>query len=82
METRKAPRPVNHHKLIDRTLDQALEQVAEKGVYLSGAVKKLLDAMEYDAPYSVWLWESDFSLLQTAFSDFIDCCDTRWRSCR
>ena len=38
--------------MIDRTLDRALEQVAERDAYLSESVQKLLDAMEYDAPYS------------------------------
>ena len=32
--------------MIDRTLDRALEQVAERDAYLSESVQKLLDAME------------------------------------
>ena len=38
--------------MIDRAMDRALEQVAERDAYLSESVQKLLDAMEYDAPYS------------------------------
>jgi Fic family protein len=38
--------------MINRTLDWALEQVSERDAYLSESVQKLLDAMEYDVPYS------------------------------
>lgn len=37
---------------INLTLDWALEQVSEKDSYLSEPVRKLLDAMEYDVPYT------------------------------
>ena len=37
---------------INRTLDWALEQIAEKDSYLSESVQKLLETMEYDIPYS------------------------------
>ena len=37
---------------INLTLDWALEQVSEKDSYLSLPVQKLLNAMEYDAPYT------------------------------
>lgn len=37
---------------INLTLDWALEQVTEKDSYLSEPVRKLLDAMEYDVPYT------------------------------
>ncbi|MGI6687220.1 MAG: Fic family protein [Christensenellales bacterium] len=37
---------------ISLTLDWALQQVSEKDAYLSKEVKRLLDTMEYDAPYS------------------------------
>lgn len=37
---------------INLTLDWALEQVSGKDAYLTEAVQKLLDAMEYDVPYT------------------------------
>ena len=37
---------------INLTLDWALEQVSDKDAYLTEAVQKLLDAMEYDVPYT------------------------------
>lgn len=37
---------------INLTLDHALEQLSEKDSYLSEAVWKLIEAMEYDVPYS------------------------------
>ena len=37
---------------INLTLDWALEQVSDKDSYLTEAVQKLLDAMEYDVPYT------------------------------
>ena len=37
---------------INLTLDRALQQVSEKDAYLSAEVQKLLDAMEYDVPYT------------------------------
>lgn len=37
---------------INMTLDWALGQVSEKDAYLSAEVQKLLDAMEYDVPYT------------------------------
>ena len=37
---------------INLTLDWALEQVSSKDAYLTEAVQKLLDAMEYDVPYT------------------------------
>ena len=37
---------------IDRTLDWALEQVSGKDAYLSPEVRRLLDEMEYDVPYT------------------------------
>ena len=37
---------------IDLTLDRALQQVTGKDAYLTAEVQKLLDAMEYDVPYS------------------------------
>ena len=37
---------------INLTLDWALQQVSEKDAYLSAEVQKLLDAMEYDVPYT------------------------------
>ena len=37
---------------INLTLDWALEQVSEKDSYLGEPVRKLLDAMEYDVPYT------------------------------
>ncbi len=37
---------------IERTLDWALEQVSEQDAQLSGPVRKLLDAMEHDVPYT------------------------------
>ncbi len=37
---------------INMTLDWALGQVSEKDAYLSSEVQKLLDAMEYDVPYT------------------------------
>ena len=37
---------------INLTLDWALEQVSEKDAYLSEAVQKLIEIMEYDVPYT------------------------------
>lgn len=37
---------------INRTMDWVLKQVTERDSYLSEAVQKLLDIMEYDVPYS------------------------------
>ena len=37
---------------INLTLDWALQQFAEKDAYLSAEVQKLIDAMEYDVPYT------------------------------
>ena len=37
---------------INLTLEQALEQISEKDSYLEEPVQRLLDAMEYDVPYS------------------------------
>mgnify|MGYP002860938485 CR=1 FL=1 len=37
---------------INLTLDWALEQVSDKDAYLTETVQKLLDAMEYDVPYT------------------------------
>ena len=37
---------------INRTLDWALEQVSGEDAYLPEAVKRLLDIMEYDVPYT------------------------------
>ncbi len=37
---------------INLTLDWALQQASEKDAYLPGTVQKLLDAMDYDVPYS------------------------------
>lgn len=37
---------------INLTLDWALEQVSEKDAYLTEAVQKLMDIMEYDVPYT------------------------------
>ena len=37
---------------IDRTLDGALAQVSEKDAWLSAEVQRLLDAMEFDVPYT------------------------------
>ena len=37
---------------IDLTLDRALEQVTGKDAYLSREVQRLIDAMEYDVPYT------------------------------
>ena len=37
---------------INLTLDWALRQVSEKDAYLPETVQKLLDAMDYDVPYS------------------------------
>ena len=37
---------------INLTLDWALEQVSEKDAYLSEAVKRLIEIMEYDVPYT------------------------------
>lgn len=37
---------------INRTIDQALEQISEKDAYLPETVQKLIDVMEYDVPYS------------------------------
>ena len=37
---------------INLTLDWALQQVSKKDAYLSVEVQKLLDAMEYDVPYT------------------------------
>lgn len=37
---------------INLTLDWALEQVSDKDAYLTEAVQKLLNAMEYDVPYT------------------------------
>lgn len=37
---------------INLTLDWALEQVSDKDAYLTEAVQKLLEAMEYDVPYT------------------------------
>ena len=37
---------------INLTLDRALQQISEKDAYLSAEVQKLLDAMEYDVPYT------------------------------
>lgn len=37
---------------IDLTLDWALQQVAEKDSHLSLEVQKLIEAMEYDVPYT------------------------------
>ena len=39
-------------EMIDMTLDQALDQVSGKNSYLSEAVQKLIDIMEYDVPYT------------------------------
>ena len=39
-------------EMIDLTLDRALQQAAAKDAYLSAEVQKLLDAMEYDVPYT------------------------------
>ena len=38
--------------MISQTLDWALQQVSEKDAYLSSEVQELLDAMEYDVPYT------------------------------
>lgn len=38
---------------INRTLDWAIQQVSAKDAYLPTTVQKLLDAMEYDAPYTI-----------------------------
>ena len=37
---------------INLTLDWALEQISEKDAYLTEAVQKLMDIMEYDVPYT------------------------------
>ena len=37
---------------INLTLDWAIQQLAEKDAYLSKPVRRLLDAMEYDVPYT------------------------------
>lgn len=37
---------------INLTLDRALNQISEKDAYLSEAVQKLINAMEYDVPYT------------------------------
>ena len=37
---------------INLTLDWALQQLSEKDAYLPAEVQKLLDAMEYDVPYT------------------------------
>ena len=37
---------------INQTLDWALEQISEKDSYLTEAVQKLIDIMEYDVPYA------------------------------
>ena len=37
---------------IDLTLDWALQQVAEKDSHLSLEVQKLIEAMDYDVPYT------------------------------
>lgn len=37
---------------INQTLDWALEQISEKDSYLTEAVQKLIDIMEYDVPYT------------------------------
>ncbi len=38
--------------MINLTLDWALQRIAEKDAYLSREVQRLIDAMEYDVPYS------------------------------
>ncbi len=39
-------------EMIDMTLDRALEQASGKDSYLSEAVQRLIDIMEYDVPYT------------------------------
>ena len=38
--------------MIDLTLDQVLEHMTAGDAYLTAAVQRLLDAMEYDVPYT------------------------------
>ena len=37
---------------INLTLDWAMQQVSQKDAYLSAEVQRLLEAMEYDVPYT------------------------------